>query len=125
MAAQKRVNVNHAFVIYVFVCIEREDALSCQLRNRIVKPSQSIATVREWNLRKDDNCEDDDEDLAFHFEYSARDRMLAPPSILEIDFRHSLGDAAAKLHDLNVLGMNCVGIQHRPVAEKCHQPGIV
>ena len=31
------------------------DALRRQLLNRVVKPSQTITTVREWNLRKDDD----------------------------------------------------------------------
>ena len=123
--------MNHTFVIHIFSCIERRDALRRQLLNRVVKSSQTITTVREWNLRKDDKSEDGDEDFAFHFFRTARLRIATnrrrdtvAPSIFEIHSRHCLDDGMAEFDNRDVVRMDRVGVQHRTVAKDTHEGGI-
>jgi len=51
--------------------------------------------------------------------------MPALLSILKIDFGHCFADASAELDDLNVIGMDRVGIQHRAIAKGSDQTSVV
>src|SRR3982074_2166112 len=65
-AAERGVNMNHAFVVDVTSIVESCRALRRELLNRVAKSAQTIASIRKWNLRKDGDCDDGDEDASFH-----------------------------------------------------------
>src|ERR1700682_183269 len=44
---------------------------------------------------------------------------------LKIDFGHQIGDAATKLDDLNVIGVNCVSVEHRAISKDGSQTRVV
>ena len=46
-------------------------------------------------------------------------------SVLKINFGHHVRNAAAELDDLNVIGMNRIGVQDRAIAKGRNQPGVV
>lgn len=53
------------------------------------------------------------------------DGQASDTSVFKVHGRNQLADAAAKLGDLHVIGMNCVSIKRRAVAKDPNQTGIV
>src|SRR5882724_9575646 len=66
MPTQKRVNMDHAFVIDVFILRRGRDALRGKLLNCVTQPTQAIATVSKRDLGQDNEPQNHDQDLAFH-----------------------------------------------------------
>ena len=54
VSSEKRVNVNHAFVIDVFIVGRDRASLGRELLNRRLQFAQAVAPVSERNLRNDE-----------------------------------------------------------------------